>query len=65
MMSEGLTWNSFVLIFDGLKTWVYSLYELLDSIVLIQMGTTELTLFGFGLFLLFMEVVLIIYLRLR
>ena len=64
-MSTALSWDTFVLIFDGLKTWVYSLYELLDSIVLIQMGTTELTLFGFGLFLLFMEVVLIIYLRLR
>ena len=64
-MSSALSWDTFVLIFDGLKTWVYSLYELLDSIVLIQMGTTELTLFGFGLFLLFMEVVLIIYLRLR
>ena len=64
-MSTALSWDTFVLIFDGLKTWVYSLYELLDSIVLIQMGTTELTLFGFGLFLLFMEVVLIIYLRPR
>ena len=64
-MTVALSWSDFGSIFSGLSEWVYSLYELLDSIVLIQMGTTELTLFGFGLFLLFMEVVLIIYLRLR
>lgn len=64
-MSIALTWNDFTSIFTGLTEWVYTLYELFDSIVLIRMGTAELSLFDFGLFLLFMEVVLIIYLRLR
>ena len=64
-MSIALTWNDFTLIFTGLTEWVYDIYALLDNVVLIKMGSSELSLFDFGLFLLFMEVVLIIYLRLR
>lgn len=64
-MSIALTWNDFTLIFTGLTEWVYDIYALLDNVVLIKMGSAELSLFDFGLFLLFMEVVLIIYLRLR
>ena len=64
-MSIALTWNDFTSIFTGLSEWVYTLYSLLDSIILIKMGSVELSLFDFGLFIVFMEVVLIIYLRLR
>lgn len=64
-MSSGITWNEFTSIFSGLTEWVHTLYLLLDSIILIKMGSAELSLFDFGLFIVFMEIVLIIYLRLR
>ena len=64
-MSIALTWNEFTSIFTGLTDWVHTLYALFDSVILIRMGSAELSLFDFGLFIIFMEVVLIIYLRLR
>ena len=59
------TWDSFKTVFDGLKVWVWDVYELLDSIVLIRVGTVNFTFFDFGIALLILEVLLIIYLRIR
>lgn len=64
-MTVALSWSDFGSIFSGLAEWVHTLYDLFDSVVLIEMGSAELSLLDFGLFLLFMEIVLIIYLRLR
>lgn len=59
------TWDSFVTVFNGLKDWVWDVYELLDSIVLIRVGTVNFTFFDFGIALLILEVLLIVYLRIR
>lgn len=59
------TWNSFVSVFNGLKDWVWDVYELLDSIVLIRVGTVNFTFFDFGIAILILEVFLIVYLRIR
>ena len=59
------TWDSFLTVFDGLKVWVWDVYELLDSIVLIRAGTINFSFFDFGIALLILEVLIIVYLRLR
>lgn len=59
------SWESFKDIFDALKEWVWDVYELLDSIVLIRVGTINFTFFDFGIAILILEVILIVYLRIR
>ena len=59
------TWDSFVTVFNGLRQWVWDVYELLDSIVLIRVGTINFTFFDFGIAILILEVLLIVYLRIR
>lgn len=59
------SWESFVAVFNGLRDWVWDAYELLDSIVLIQVGSTHFSFFDFGIGLLILEVFLIVYLKVR
>ena len=59
------TWDSFKTVFDGLKDWVWDVYRLLDSIVLIRVGNINFTFFDFGIAILILEVLLIVYLRIR
>ena len=59
------SWDAFLTVFNGLKEWVWDVYRLLDSIVLIQVGTIEFSIFDFGIAVLILEVFLIVYLRIR
>lgn len=59
------SWDSFVTVFNGLKDWVWDVYELLDSIVLIRVGSVNFTFYDYGIALLILGVLLIVYLRMR
>lgn len=63
------SWSSFTSMFAALKEWVGTIIDLLDSIILIELDVSgnhlQYSMFDFGISLLAMSVILIIYLRLR
>lgn len=60
------TWSSFTQLFAALKDWVGTVIDLLDNIILLEFGNgVQYSMFDFGISLLAMSVILIIYLRLR
>lgn len=64
-MSSAFTVNTFGTFFQAIYDWTWGLFHMLDSIVLVQFNGYAITIYNLGIFVIFAEVLFIIYIRLR